>query len=48
MISYDEFFDVFRDKTMILAAEVGDLEAEPTDHFDSLDDLDFEFDPNSM
>lgn len=47
MISYDEFFDVFRDKTMILAAEVGDFE-ESTDISDDFDDLEFAFDPNSM
>ena len=48
-ISYDEFFDVFRDQTMILAAEVGDFDepTEPYDEDDFFDGLAFDFDPNS-
>lgn len=46
-ISYDEFFDVFRDKTLILAAEVGEDLHESTEVYDELDDLEFDFDPNS-
>lgn len=46
-ISYDEFFDVFRDQTMILAAEVGDF-TEPTEVYESDEfDFDFDFDPNA-
>lgn len=47
-ISYEEFFDVFRDQTMILAAQVGDF-TEPTAEYDtdSFDDFDFDFDPNA-
>jgi hypothetical protein len=46
-INYDDFFSVFRDHTMILAQEVGDLEGENTLREDEFDDFDFEFDPNS-
>lgn len=46
-ISYDEFFDVFRDQTMILAAEVGDF-TEPTEVYESDEfEFDFDFDPNA-
>lgn len=47
-ISYEEFFDVFRDQTMIMAAQVGDF-TEPTEAYDSdeFDDFDFGFDPNA-
>ncbi|CAB9526764.1 MAP kinase-activated protein kinase 2 (Fragment) [Seminavis robusta] len=47
-ISYDEFFDVFRDQTMILAAQIGEVD-EPTDLYDDDDFADFslDFDPNS-
>ena len=48
-ISYDEFFNVFRDQTMILAAQVGEFD-ESTDVYDDDDifaGMNFEFDPNS-
>jgi len=48
-ITYDEFFEVFRDNTMILAAEVGEFE-ESTDAFDADDVFEgfaFDFDPNA-
>jgi calcium-dependent protein kinase len=45
-ISYDEFFDVFRDQTMILAAEIGNVD-EATERFDDdFGDISFDFDPN--
>lgn len=47
-ISYDEFFDVFRNQTMILASQVLDF-TETTEAYESdeFDDFDFSFDPNA-
>jgi calcium-dependent protein kinase len=48
-ISYEEFFSVFRDQTMILAAQVGEFD-EATEVYDDDDffaGMSFQFDPNS-
>lgn len=48
IISYEEFFDVFRDQTTILAAQIGDMD-ETTYHLDDDDpfgSMTFDFDPN--
>jgi calcium-dependent protein kinase len=48
-ISYEEFFSVFRDQTMILAAQVGEFD-EATEDYDDDDifaGMSFQFDPNS-